>query len=142
MPSDVTPRIIKIEQISKEDKPKFQAELSQRVENCDITGFLGAHIQLDSEIVEVKGFNARLCQRKGKKIWVVQEPICRFYRSFLDHSKYPEHQDNCFGICNNMKDTRQREMYGCIFSRKYGIYIPINHPNEEYVFIQRDWSKT
>lgn len=136
----MTLEIIKLKQILEVEHPRVQTELSQRVETCDIRGFMGQPIPLNSDKITFKGFKIRLCQRKGKKIWVVQEPNCKFYQSFLDHKKYRESQDQCFGICKNMQEPKQRETYGCIFSRKYGIYLPNIQDEEGYIFMKRDWT--
>ncbi|MBS3073613.1 hypothetical protein J4465_02365 [Candidatus Pacearchaeota archaeon] len=126
--------IIKLKDIHPIEKPKFERELSQKVETCNIKRFLNGPISLELDLMKVTGFDLRLCQRENKKIWVIQEPRCKFYETFIDHKKYRDHQDGCFGRCKNMVDPRQRELYGCILSKKLGIYIPINYPDEEYVF--------
>lgn len=129
------PGIILFKNIMPVERLKFEKEFSQRLETCSPQILLRSDIPLDEQLVNIRGFTVRVCHRKETdKIWVIQEPNCKYYKSFLDHNKYRDNKDDGFGICDNMKDPRQREMYGCPLSKKQGIYTRVNYPEETYVF--------
>ena len=126
--------IIPLKNIIPVEKPKLEAEFSRRLEICNLLDCLRSNIPLEETLVDIKGFKVRLCHRKDTdKIWVIQEPNCKYYKPFLDHRKYKENHDCGFGLCDNMRDQRHREMYGCPLSKKYGTFIRVNHPDETYM---------
>lgn len=128
--------IILFRDIEPIEKPKLQEEFLKRLEICNLLGCLRSNLPLEEKLVDIRGFEVRLCHRKNDKIWVIQEPNCKFYRSFIDHNAYRDNREEGFGFCDNMKDPRHREAYGCPLAKKYGTYLRINHPDETYMFVK------